>query len=79
MYLAGTGAVMEAGLVIRAETAAVAVPSGLAGATELLASTTACERPAATIRACVMTSAQPGPAAGAVPLWLCTASGYHTA
>src|ERR1700678_2214071 len=59
MYLAGTGAAMEAGLVAQAETAAIAVPSGLAGATELLASTTACERLAATIRTCVMTSVQP--------------------
>jgi hypothetical protein len=65
MYLAGTGTVMEAGLVAQAETAAIAVPSGLSGATELLASTTACEGTAATIRTCVMTSAQP---AGAVPL-----------
>jgi hypothetical protein len=56
---------MEAGLVAQAETAAIAVPSGLSGATELLASTTACEGTAATIRTCVMTSAQP---AGAVPL-----------
>ena len=59
MYLAGTGTVMEAGLVAQAETAAIAVPSGLAGATELLASTTACERLAATIRTCVINSAQP--------------------